>query len=42
MVPNPSRLRVPLQKEAECWASAQGIWLNQLILWSVAEKDGAS
>ena len=36
-------LSLPLQlkKEAEEWASRQGISLNQFILWSVAEKLGA-
>lgn len=34
-------LPAQLKKEAEYWASSQGVSLNQFILWSVAEKVGA-
>ena len=36
----PLTLPPELKKEAEHWASRQGISLNQFILWSVAEKVG--
>ena len=34
-------LPVDLKREAEQWASAQGVSLNQFIMWAVAEKVGA-
>ena len=34
-------LPVQLKKEAEEWATKQGVSLNQFILWAVAEKLGA-
>jgi uncharacterized protein (DUF433 family) len=37
----PLNLPVQLKTEAEQWAAAQGISLNQFIMWSVAEKVGA-
>ena len=37
----PLNLPVQLKKEAEAWAAAQGVSLNQFIMWSVAEKVGA-
>lgn len=37
----PSNLPVKLKEEAERWAAAQGVSLNQSIMWSVAEKVGA-
>ena len=37
----PLNLPAQLKKEAEEWAAAQGISLNQFILWAVAEKVGA-
>ncbi len=37
----PLNLPVQLKKEAEEWASSQGISLNQFILWAVSEKVGA-
>jgi uncharacterized protein (DUF433 family) len=37
----PLNLPVELKKEAEQWASAQGVSLNQFIMWAVAEKVGA-
>lgn len=37
----PLNLPVQLKKEAEEWASAQGVSLNQFIMWSVAERVGA-
>jgi uncharacterized protein (DUF433 family) len=36
----PLNLPVQLKKEAERWAEAQGVSLNQFIMWSVAEKVG--
>ena len=37
----PLNLPVQLKKEAEQWATLQGVSLNQFIMWSVAEKVGA-
>lgn len=37
----PLNLPEQLKKEAEHWASKQGVSLNQFIMWSVAEKVGA-
>ena len=37
----PLNLPARLKQEAERWAAEQGVSLNQLILWSVAEKVGA-
>ncbi|MEA3349294.1 MAG: DUF433 domain-containing protein [Chloroflexota bacterium] len=37
----PLNLPGQLKKEAEHWASQQGVSLNQFIMWSVAEKVGA-
>jgi len=37
----PLNLPGQLKKEAEQWASQQGVSLNQFIMWSVAEKVGA-
>ena len=37
----PLNLPVELKKEAEQWAAAQGVSLNQFIMWAVAEKVGA-
>jgi uncharacterized protein (DUF433 family) len=37
----PLNLPEQLKREAEQWASAQGISLNQFIMWAVAEKVGA-
>ncbi len=37
----PLNLPAELKREAEDWASHQGVSLNQFILWSVAEKVGA-
>jgi len=34
-------LPIQLKKEAEEWATRQGVSLNQFILWAVAEKLGA-
>jgi uncharacterized protein (DUF433 family) len=34
-------LPAQLKREAETWATKQGISLNQFILWAVAEKVGA-
>lgn len=34
-------LPAQLKREAEQWASKQGVSLNQFILWAVAEKVGA-
>lgn len=36
----PLNLPMQLKKEAEQWASSQGVSLNQFILWAVAEKVG--
>ena len=36
----PLNLPDQLKKEAEHWASQQGVSLNQFIMWSVAEKVG--
>ena len=33
-------LPVQLKQDAETWATAQGVSLNQFILWAVAEKVG--
>ena len=37
----PLNLPTGLKKEAEEWATHQGVSLNQFILWSVSEKVGA-
>ena len=37
----PLNLPNQLKKEAEHWASEQGVSLNQFIMWAVAEKVGA-
>ena len=37
----PLNLPVHLKQEAEQWAAAQGVSLNQFIMWAVAEKVGA-
>ncbi|MBL7163447.1 MAG: DUF433 domain-containing protein [Anaerolineales bacterium] len=37
----PLNLPGQLKKEAEQWASEQGVSLNQFIMWAVAEKVGA-
>jgi len=37
----PLNLPEQLKREAEQWASAQGVSLNQFIMWAVAEKVGA-
>ena len=37
----PLNLPVQLKEEAERWAAAQGVSLNQFIMWSVADKVGA-
>jgi uncharacterized protein (DUF433 family) len=37
----PLNLPAQLKREAEQWASAQGVSLNQFIMWAVAEKVGA-
>ena len=37
----PLNLPTGLKKEAEEWATQQGVSLNQFILWSVSEKVGA-
>ena len=37
----PLNLPAQLKREAEEWASEQGVSLNQFILWSVAEKVGS-
>lgn len=37
----PLNLPLELKKEAEQWASEQGVSLNQFIMWAVAEKVGA-
>ena len=37
----PLNLPVELKKEAEQWAAAQEVSLNQFIMWAVAEKVGA-
>jgi uncharacterized protein (DUF433 family) len=37
----PLNLPVDLKREAEEWAAAQGVSLNQFIMWAVAEKVGA-
>ena len=34
-------LPAQLKREAEAWASKQGVSLNQFILWAVADKVGA-
>jgi uncharacterized protein (DUF433 family) len=34
----PLNLPVDLKREAEQWAEAQGVSLNQFIMWAVAEK----
>lgn len=36
----PLNLPARLKQEAETWAGAQGISLNQFIMWAVAEKVG--
>jgi uncharacterized protein (DUF433 family) len=36
----PLSLPVQLKREAEVWAAAQGVSLNQFIMWAVAEKVG--
>ncbi len=37
----PLNLPSELKREAEDWASRQGVSLNQFILWAVSEKVGA-
>lgn len=37
----PLNLPTQLKKEAEEWATHQGVSLNQFILWAVSEKVGA-
>lgn len=37
----PLNLPSELKREAEQWASEQGVSLNQFIMWAVAEKVGA-
>ncbi len=37
----PLNLPSQLKREAEQWAAAQGVSLNQFIMWAVAEKVGA-
>ena len=37
----PLNLPLELKREAEQWASEQGVSLNQFIMWAVAEKVGA-
>ena len=37
----PLNLPSRLKQEAEEWAAAQGVSLNQFIMWAVAEKVGA-
>jgi len=37
----PLNLPLELKKNAEQWASEQGVSLNQFIMWAVAEKVGA-
>ena len=37
----PLNLPTQLKREAEQWASEQGVSLNQFIMWAVAEKVGA-
>jgi uncharacterized protein (DUF433 family) len=37
----PLNLPIHLKREAEEWAAAQGVSLNQFIMWAVAEKIGA-
>ena len=37
----PLNMPIQLKREAEQWAAAQGISLNQFIMWAVAEKVGA-
>ena len=37
----PLNLPTQLKQEAEEWAAAQGVSLNQFIMWAVAEKVGA-
>jgi uncharacterized protein (DUF433 family) len=36
----PLNLPAQLKREAEQWAAAQGVSLNQFIMWAVAEKVG--
>ncbi|MCU0522895.1 MAG: DUF433 domain-containing protein [Anaerolineae bacterium] len=36
----PLGLPAQLKREAEVWAAAQGVSLNQFIMWAVAEKVG--
>lgn len=36
----PLSLPAQLKQEAEAWAAAQGVSLNQFIMWAVAEKVG--
>jgi uncharacterized protein (DUF433 family) len=36
----PLSLPAQLKREAEAWAAAQGVSLNQFIMWAVAEKVG--
>lgn len=37
----PLNLPADLKRDAETWASRQGVSLNQFILWAVSEKVGA-
>jgi len=37
----PLNLPIDLKRDAEQWAEAQGVSLNQFIMWAVAEKVGA-
>lgn len=37
----PLNLPAGLKRDAETWASRQGVSLNQFILWAVSEKVGA-
>ena len=37
----PLNLPEQLKREAEQWATRQGVSLNQFIMWAVAEKVGA-
>jgi uncharacterized protein (DUF433 family) len=37
----PLNLPVELKREAEEWATVQGVSLNQFIMWAVAEKIGS-
>ncbi|MCG2770419.1 MAG: DUF433 domain-containing protein [Chloroflexota bacterium] len=37
----PLNLPAQLKREAEEWATSQGVSLNQFIMWAVAEKVGA-